>query len=117
MIAEFNSRTDSHPEWCDPFPEPRTLPIGWELSELPRIGRSPDMSTGLAVAAVPDVLAAELMERLPDPFPEPRTIPCGWDLSDVLALERERMREKNGDGEQLSFSLPISLGAVACEAL
>jgi hypothetical protein len=40
-----------------------------------------------------------------DAFPEPRTFPSGWDLSDVLAIERERLKEtgplarlENGDG-------------------
>ena len=26
--------TDTHPEWCDPFCEPKTIPAGWDVSEI-----------------------------------------------------------------------------------
>jgi hypothetical protein len=29
-----NESTTPLPEWFDPFPEPQTMPSGWDLSEL-----------------------------------------------------------------------------------
>ncbi len=55
------------PDWYDPFEEPRTIPGGWDLSEMPaRKSFHPKH------------------ERLPewyDPFRDTRTFPSGWDLS------------------------------------
>ena len=100
------------PDWCDPFPEPRALPGGWDLAELPRYEHSPNSGRGFVAAAAPDALAAELIERRPDPFPECNTFPSRWDLADVLALERERM-EKDSEPEQVNFLLPLSVDAFA----
>lgn len=30
----FDSLAESFPAWRDPFPEPRTIPGGWDLSAL-----------------------------------------------------------------------------------
>jgi len=117
MAAETRPDTRDHPDWCDPFPEPRTFPGSWHLAELPRYKRSPNSDQAVVVAAVPDALAAELMERRPDPFPEPRTFPGGWDLSDVLALERERMEAQNGAPEQGGFWLSLSVDVLAGQAV
>jgi hypothetical protein len=106
-----------HPDWCDPFPEPRALPGGWDLAELPRYEPSPSSGREFVLAAVPDTLAAELIERRPDPFPECNTFPGGWDLADVLALERERMETKDSEPEQVNFLLPLSVDAFAYQAV
>ena len=73
------------PEWHESFPETRTLPGGWDLSDLPRYGRSPDSGYGVSVVTVADALDISLPERHPDSFPEPRTLPRNWDLSGLLA--------------------------------
>jgi hypothetical protein len=101
----------AHPDWSDPFPEPRTLPAGWYLAELPRYEPSPNFDRASVGTAGPNELAVELIQRRPDAFPEPKTFPSGWDLSDVLALERERLEKKNSEQEQRSFLLPISFDA------
>jgi len=38
--------TDALPEWHDPFPEPNTIPAGWDLSEsnLQPVVAEPDQS-------------------------------------------------------------------------
>ncbi len=48
-----------------------------------------------------------------DPFPEVTTFPSGWDLGDVLALERERMEAKEGDGDKPGFPLTLAIGVHA----
>jgi len=106
-----------HPDWCDPFPEPRALPGGWDLAELPRYEHSLDSGRGFVAAAVPGALAAELIERRPDPFPECNTFPGGWDLADVLALERERMQTQDSQPERTSFLLPLLVDAFASLAI
>jgi hypothetical protein len=85
MAAVSNSQLDLCPAWHESFPETRTLPGGWDLSDLLRNGRSPDLGYGVRVATVADALAT-LPERHPDPFPELRTLPRYWDLSGLLAL-------------------------------
>lgn len=32
--ALFNSLAETYPAWREPFPEPRTIPSGWDLSGL-----------------------------------------------------------------------------------
>jgi len=86
MVTTSDSQLDIRPEWHESFPETRTLPGGWDLSDLPHNGRSPDAGYGASVATVADVLAAFLPERHPDPFPELRTLPRNWDLSSLLAF-------------------------------
>ena len=34
MMTVFNPQIDRLADWHDPFPEPRTLPSGWDLSEF-----------------------------------------------------------------------------------
>jgi len=80
MVTTSDQQLDIRPEWHESFPETRTLPGGWDLSDPPRNGRLPDPGYGASVATTTDVLVA-LPERHPDPFPELRTLPRGWDLS------------------------------------
>jgi hypothetical protein len=84
MLSSSELDTDGRPEWHESFPETRTLPGGWDLSDPPRNGQPPDSGYGASVATVADVLAAFLPERHPDPFPELRTLPRYWDLSGLL---------------------------------
>ena len=104
--------TRDHPDWCDPFPELRTVPGGWDLSELPRY----EPSTDSICADTATALAAEWIERKPNPFPEVRTFPGGWDLSDALALERKRM-QKNNEQEPIGILLPLALSTAAYAAV
>ena len=117
MDITSNPHDELHPAWHEAFPETRTLPGGWDLTEMPRFSPQ-DTERRPAVAAVRSALSAEWIERRPDPFPEPGGFPSGWDLSGVLALERERMMEKNSQADQLAgFWLPVSLDVVACETV
>lgn len=61
--------TPETPTWSpDPFPEPQTIPGGWDASVLE--------------AASPKKKSVKPAEtRLPESFGAPRTIPAGWDLS------------------------------------
>jgi hypothetical protein len=111
MATETRSYTGDHPDWNDPFPEPRTFPGGWDLAELPGYEPSPNSGKAFAVAAA--LLDAAWIEHRPDPFPEPKDFPCGWDLSGVLARDRERMLAQNSEQEPPSFLLPISFDAAA----
>jgi len=86
MAAVFDPQLCLCPAWHESFPETRTLPGGWDLSDPSCDGRSPDSGYGTSVATVADALAAFLPERHPDPFPELRTLPRYWDLSSLLAL-------------------------------
>jgi hypothetical protein len=86
MTAVSDPQLNLRPEWHESFPETRTLPGGWDLSDPPHNGRLPDSGYGASVAAVADALAAFLPERHPDPFPELRTLPRGWDLSGLMAF-------------------------------
>jgi hypothetical protein len=86
MTAVSDPQLDLCPAWHESFPETRTLPGGWDLSDTLYNGRSPDSGYGAAVVTVADALAAFLPERHPDPFPELRTLPRFWDLSGLLAL-------------------------------
>jgi hypothetical protein len=111
MTTETHSHTGDHPDWHDPFSEPRAFPGRWDLAELPGYEPSPDPDRVLTIAAA--LLDAAWIERRPEPFPEPNDFPGGWNLSDVLALDRERMLAQNGRQELPSFLLPISFDAVA----
>ena len=51
--------------WHESFPETRTLPGGWDLSDLPRNGRLPDSGYGASVATVADALAADCLNGSP----------------------------------------------------
>jgi hypothetical protein len=110
MTTETHSHTGDHPDWHDPFPEPRTFPGRWDMAGLSGYERSPNANQVLTIAALFD---AAWVERRPDPFPEPKDFPGGWDLSNVLALDRERMPTQNGGQELPSFLLPISFDAAA----
>ena len=111
MTTEAHSHTGDHPDWHDPFAEPRTFPGRWDLAELPGYERSTNSDKVLTIAAA--LFDAAWNERRPDAFPEPRDLPGGWDLSDVLALDRERMPAQGGEQELPSFLLPISFDAAA----
>jgi hypothetical protein len=84
MTSAPGPYTDSRPEWHESFPETKTLPGGWNLSDLPRNGRLPDFGYATTIAAVADSLAVPLPEGHPASFPELRTLPCNWDLSGLL---------------------------------
>ena len=77
----FNCR----PEWHESFPETRTLPGGWDLSDLPHNGHLQDSGYRTTLAIVADSLAVPLPEGHPASFPELRTLPRGWDLSGLMA--------------------------------
>jgi hypothetical protein len=123
MVSTFIPQTDS-PEWREAFPEPRTLPCGWDLSELPHYRPPLDSQPEVVTAAVPDWSADPSSAWHPDPFPAVRTFPDGWDLTDVLAAERERMNEKSGlfeggavsDGQFLDLLMPLSLDTASVES-
>jgi len=85
MATVSDPQLDLWPAWHESFPETRTLPGGWDLSDPPHNGRLPDAGFGVSMVTVTDALAASLPERHPDPFPELRTLPRGWDLSGLLA--------------------------------
>ena len=34
MTTQFEDETDSQPEGYDPFPQPQTIPAGWDVSVL-----------------------------------------------------------------------------------
>ncbi|MBN2388103.1 MAG: hypothetical protein JXB85_13890 [Anaerolineales bacterium] len=57
----------------NPFPEPRTIPDGWDISAL-AAGRA------ACVDSQPSG-AINITGWLTDPSCEPRTIPSGWDLA------------------------------------
>jgi hypothetical protein len=78
----FNLR----PEWHESFPETRTLPGGWDLSDPPHNGWLPDAGYRMTLASVDDSLAVPLLEGHPASFPELRTLPRNWDLSGLLAF-------------------------------
>ena len=86
MATISNPQLDLCPEWHESFPETRTLPGGWDLSDTSRNGRLPDSGYGASAATVAADALAALPERHPDPFPELRTLPRYWDLSGLLAL-------------------------------
>jgi hypothetical protein len=72
----------------EPFGEPRTMAVQWDLSSLV-------LSLNQATNKLPsgendadlvedDSLAAQDNESIWDKFPQPATIPAGWDLSELL---------------------------------
>ena len=84
MTTESDSQLDLYncrPEWHESFPETRTLPGGWDLSDPPHNGHQPDFGYRMTLAAVEDSLAVPLLEGHPASFPELRTLPRHWDLS------------------------------------
>ena len=58
----------------DKFPQPRTIPGGWEFSALPGCN-----GNGKLVAS--DKPASEPTETAIEKFPKTSTFPNGWDLS------------------------------------
>ena len=70
--------SNSLPTWYDPFPEPRTVPPGWDLYDAPARPQA---------SSLPDWY---------DPFPEPHTIPNGWDLSEILNPAPKAGRSRAG---------------------
>jgi len=57
----------------DPFPEPRTIPSGWDAASLSNAEPDED---------VPGV-EIEVPAWPPEPFREPRTIPSGWNSAAI----------------------------------
>jgi hypothetical protein len=61
----------SRSRWTpDPFPQPRTVPSGWDASAL--------------AVPTPETSVPGLTEWPPEDFAEPRTMPRGWDLSSLV---------------------------------
>ena len=116
MVTTSIPQTDS-PEWREAFPEPRTLPAGWDLTGLPYYRLPLDFEPEWIAAAASDWPADSLPAGHPDPFSKVRTFPDGWDLTDVLAAERERMNEQSAhfeggavsDRPFLGLLMPLSL--------
>ena len=84
MTAVSNSQLDlfnCRPEWHESFPETRTLPGGWDLSDPLQNGRLRDSGYGTTLAIVADSLMVPLPEGHPASFPELRTLPRNWDFS------------------------------------
>ena len=48
MTTQFEDETVSQPEGYDPFPQPQTIPAGWDVSELFSEPDALDVVEGLA---------------------------------------------------------------------
>jgi hypothetical protein len=87
-MSERNPSYQPH-RHLEPFGEPRTMAVQWDLSYLD----SPVVSAVKAVTfddkdANPeevDSATNQAGESTWDKFPQPATIPAGWDLSELLA--------------------------------
>ena len=82
-----NPNTPSEPEkgWnTDPFPSLRTMPKGWDMSELTAPATPPaNGSNGARPAASPPENGNGYV---PEKFSNPRTMPKGWDMSELMGL-------------------------------
>jgi hypothetical protein len=82
---EPGARHDESGELFESFAAPRTVPGGWDLSELISSGNGrPARTEGAAAASIdpPEAGGTEhptTAER--DRFPKPNTYPSQWDLS------------------------------------
>lgn len=66
----------------NPFAIPRTVPGGWDLSELRDLPSAVDLLAAQKTGGSPDRLPAESVTGCQaDKFGEPRTIPAFWDTS------------------------------------
>jgi uncharacterized protein YbdZ (MbtH family) len=86
----------------EPFPEPQTIPSGWDLSGILSAPKSLDLpqdkSASVIKADDSEVITTNTKgenqeithSSAYDPFPEPRTIPSGWDLSGILSTPKSR---------------------------
>jgi hypothetical protein len=79
------ARHDESGELFESFAAPRTVPAGWDLSELVASGNGRPSRTEGAAAASIDSPAPGGGEHNPaaerDRFPKPNTYPSQWDLS------------------------------------
>ena len=48
MTTQFEDETVSQPEGYDPFPQPQTIPAGWDVSVLFSEPDAPDVVEGLS---------------------------------------------------------------------
>jgi hypothetical protein len=69
----------------EPFGEPRTMAVQWDLSSLasPAAKTSPSDVEDADPVEI-DPLANLGVESAWEKFPQPSTIPAGWDLSELL---------------------------------
>ena len=86
-MSERNPSYQPH-RHLEPFGEPRTMAVQWDLSYL-------DSPLASAARAIPcgdqdsssvegDSQASQAGESALEKFPQPATIPAGWDLSELL---------------------------------
>ena len=80
----------------DQFAEPRTMSVGWDLSNLPTksgsktnskdqvetLGADGDQTSDMS--AHPETPSDPYPDVEFDPFPEPRTVPANWNVSALL---------------------------------
>ena len=86
---EPGTMQDISRELFESFAAPRTLPAGWNLSELfspetPSRNGRPARSEGKPAASIDPPAAGESEQITPadrDRFPKPNTYPSQWDLS------------------------------------
>ena len=82
---EPGSRHDSSGDLFESFAAPRTVPSGWDLSELTTSGKGHAAHSAETAAASIDPPAPDGMEHPTtaerDRFPKPNTYPSQWDLS------------------------------------
>jgi hypothetical protein len=87
-MSERNPSYHPH-RHLEPFGEPRTMAVQWDLSHLV----SPEASTAKTAPygdkdtdpAEDEMPELQLGESTLDKFPQPGTIPAGWDLSELLS--------------------------------
>ncbi len=84
MSEHPNTPSETAPAWnTDPFPSPRTMPKGWDLSELIAAASQPESS---ANGATPSAATSPETGNgyQPEKFSNPRTMPKGWDMSELM---------------------------------
>lgn len=84
-----NTPSESDQGWnTDPFPSLRTMPKGWDMSELTAPSRQPSHASNSAKpAAAPSSETGNGYQ--PEKFSNPRTMPKGWDMSELMGLNPE----------------------------
>jgi hypothetical protein len=89
-----------HSSAYNPFPEPQTIPLGWNLSGILSAPKSLNLLQDKPALVIEAHDSEEITTNTKgenqeiihssayDPFPEPRTIPSGWDLSGILSAPK-----------------------------
>ena len=115
MNAKDENQEITHSSAYNPFPEPQTIPSGWDLSGILSAPKSLDLPQDKSALVIEADNSEEITTNTKgenqeitqssayDPFPEPRTIPSGWDLSGILSAPK-------------SLNLPQSKPASVIEA-